>query len=94
MITIGMNYEVLPGKEEVFETTFHKILNTMEHIEGHTSSRMFRDVDDRHQYIILSEWSDRGAFDSFIASEDFRSVTAWGKEEILADRPMHKYYDH
>ncbi len=94
MVTIGMNYRVLPGKEEVFETAFRKVIRAMRSIDGHTSSKMFRDIDDAQQYVILSEWSDRAAFDAFIASDAFRSVATWGKEQILAGRPSHTYYDH
>ena len=94
MITIGMNYRVLPGKEETFEATFQKVLKAMGGIDGHTSSKMFRDVSDASHYVILSEWNDRTAFDAFIASDTFRKVAQWGKDEILAGRPTHSYYDH
>ncbi len=94
MVTIGMNYRVLPDKEEVFETAFRKVIHAMSSIDGHTRSKMFRDIDDAQSYVILSEWSDRKAFDDFIASQTFRSVANWGKEQILAGRPQHTYYDH
>ena len=94
MVTIGMNYRVLPGKEEIFESTFRKVLKAMEGIAGHTVSKLFREVDDANHYVILSEWNDRAAFDAFVASDTFRNVANWGKEEILAGRPTHTYYDH
>ena len=94
MVTIGMNYRVLPGKEETFENAFRKVMQAMASIEGHTSSKMFRDIDDDHHYVILSAWSDRGAFDAFVGSETFRNVANWGKEQILAGRPEHTYYEH
>lgn len=94
MVTIGMNYKVLPGKEETFETAFRKVIQAMKSISGHTSTRMARDIDDPQSYVILSEWSDRAAFESFIGSEAFRAVATWGKEQILAERPAHTYYDH
>ena len=31
---------------------------------------------------------------SFITSEAFRSVTTWGKEQILSGRPQHRVYKH
>ena len=40
------------------------------------------------------EWSDEEAFKSFIQSDAFRSVTNWGREQILSDRPRHKVYKH
>ncbi len=94
MVTIGMNYKVLPGKEGNFEAAFRAVIHAMRGITGHTQSKMFRDIDDALSYVILSEWSDRGAFDAFIASETFRNVANWGKENILAGRPAHTYYEH
>ena len=94
MTTIGMNYKVLPGKEQVFENAFRKVIHAMRSIEGHTESKMYRDIDDANSYVILSTWSSRDAFDKFIASDAFRQVATWGKEQILAGRPAHTYYDH
>ncbi|MFQ5429686.1 MAG: antibiotic biosynthesis monooxygenase family protein [Phycisphaerae bacterium] len=94
MVTIGMNYKVLPDKDAVFQNAFRKVLKAMETIEGHSNSGMFRDIDDPQHYVILSEWSSRDAFDRFIASETFRNVVNWGKEQILAGRPSHTYYEH
>jgi len=94
MVTIGMNYKVLPGKEETFENAFRKVVKAMEPIEGHSCSRLCRDVDDAHSYVILSEWKSRDAFDAFVASDAFKKVVNWGKEEVLAARPQHTYYEH
>ena len=92
MVTIGMNYAVLKGKEEVFETAFNKVVHAMQGIAGHGKTRMYRDINDPQQYLIVSEWSDKTAFDNFIGSEAFRSVANWGKEQILAGRPQHQVY--
>ncbi len=94
MVTIGMNYKVISGKEETFENGFRKVIKAMADIDGHTQTRMCRDIDDPQMYVILSEWSSRDAFDQFVASDTFRKVTDWGKEELLAGRPSHTYYDH
>ncbi len=94
MVTIGMNYRVLPGKEEIFESAFRKVIHAMASIEGHTSSHMYRDIDDANTYVILSVWSEKTAFDAFIASDTFRNVANWGKEQILAGRPLHTTYSH
>ncbi len=94
MVTIGMNYRVLPGKEQAFENAFRKVIQALADVKGHTESRMFHEVDDANHYVILSKWNDRGAFDAFIASDTFRKVANWGKEEILAARPEHTYYEH
>jgi heme-degrading monooxygenase HmoA len=93
MITVGMNYMVLPGKEKVFEDVFESVLKVMNQSEGHSVSRLFKDVHEAQRYLIISDWNDRGAFDGFIASDQFRGVVNWGKEQILAGRPTHDYYE-
>jgi len=93
MMTVGMNYMVIPGKEKAFEDVFKAVLDVMNKSEGHTESRLFKDVHEPQRYLIISDWNDRAAFDGFIASDRFRSVTDWGKEQILAGRPSHDYYE-
>jgi heme-degrading monooxygenase HmoA len=93
MITVGMNYLVLPGKEETFEVAFRGVLKAMEAQPGHTESHLWRDTDHPQSYLITSEWSDRAAFDGFIRSEQFRKIANWGKEQILAGRPHHQIYE-
>ena len=92
MVTIGMNYEVLPGKEETFENAFNKVVQAMRGIAGHGDTHMYREINDPRQYLIVSQWNDKGAFDAFIASDTFRNVANWGKEQILAGRPKHEVY--
>lgn len=92
MVTIGMNYKVLPGKEETFEKAFNKVVKAMGGIDGHGETNMFRDINCAQHYLIISQWTNKGAFDSFIASDTFKSVTNWGKEQILAGRPKHEVY--
>lgn len=92
MITVGMNYEVIEGKQALFEDVFDKVLVVMNAMPGHTRSRLYRDVKSANRYLIISEWSDRAAFDAFVKSDRFRSVTNWGKEQVLASRPHHEVY--
>jgi len=92
MVTIGMNYAVLPGKEEVFERAFDSVLKVMSDMSGHTRSRLYKATDDPRSYLILSDWNDKGAFDAFVRSEAFARVTSWGKEQVLAGRPSHQVY--
>lgn len=92
MITVGMNYDVLEGKETQFEQVFNKVLGVMQRMPGHSNSRLYRDVNAPRSYLIISEWSDSAAFESFIASEQFRNVANWGREQILASRPKHEIY--
>ena len=94
MITVGMNYHTLPGKQAEFEQKFAAVIEALNTAEGHSSSTLWKDVSDDASYLITSEWSDDKAFQDFIQSDAFRAVTSWGKEQILSDRPRHKIYKH
>ena len=74
MVTIGMNYSVLPGKEETFENAFKKVVHAMGSIDGHSDTQMYRNIANAQEYLIVSLWSDKGAFDGFIASDTFKNV--------------------
>lgn len=95
MVTIGMNYQVLAGKEDVFEAACERVLEVMQDAGGHDSSSVYRRVDRGAQgseYLIASRWRDEDAFRAFIASEAFKKVTSWGLANILAGRPSHTTY--
>jgi heme-degrading monooxygenase HmoA len=94
MVTIGMNYRVLEGKEQVFEDACRKVLDGMNGAQGHDDSQLFRRVDgsEKGEYLIVSRWADEEAFRAFIASDAFEKVTSWGLKNILAGRPTHTTY--
>ncbi len=92
MVTIGMNYRVLPGKEEEFVSNFRAVLAAINEADGHDDSHLFEDVDEPGSYLIVSNWNELEAFQSFIQSDEFKAVTAFAKENILAERPKHKVY--
>ncbi len=94
MITVGMNYHVIAGKQQDFEDKFAAVIGALNAAPGHTSSILWKDVADNASYLITSEWSDEEAFKAFISSTAFREVTNWGKEQILSGRPQHKVYKH
>ena len=94
MITVGMNYHVIAGKQQDFEEKFSAVLDALKAATGHTSSTLWKDVADVASYMITSEWSDEQAFQEFIQSQAFKDVTSWGKEQILSGRPQHKIYKH
>lgn len=94
MVTVGMNYHVIEGKQQDFESKFAAVLEALKAAAGHTQSTLWKDVADSASYLITSEWSDEQAFASFIQSQAFRDVTSWGKEQILSGRPQHKVYKH
>ena len=94
MVTIGMNYRVVSGKEKQFEGACNRVLALMGKTEGHHGSQIFRRIDggDGPEYLIVSRWTDESAFQGFVASDAFKKVTSWGKEHILSARPSHTTY--
>lgn len=92
MVTIGMNYDVLEGQTEKFESVFKSVLEIMNKTEGHAKSSLYKDVFKPNAYLIVSEWSDEAAFRAFTTSDQFKKVVDWGKEQILAGRPHHEVY--
>ena len=92
MTTIGMHYDVIPGKEEEFEQGFLKVLEHLKSVPGHVESHMYEDVAVTGSYVILSQWDTKESFDRFLQSDAFKSVVAWGKAEMLRGRPRHKVY--
>ena len=92
MTTIGMHYDVIPGKEADFERGFQGVLDLLATWPGHADSHLYRDVRDGGSYVILSRWDDRRAFEAFLQSPQFKGAVAWGKAEILRGRPRHKVY--
>ncbi len=92
MTTVGMNYEVREGKEQAFEKKFALVQDVMKDIPGHVRTFLYRNAYQGSSYLVISEWESRGSFDAFIASAEFRSVTAWGEANILTARPKHSVY--
>ena len=92
MITVGMNYKIIPGKDEMFVAVFTKVMQIMKNMSGHGETHLFRDVYSEHDYLIIPEWTDEAACNSFIESERFKNVVTWGKNEVLAAQPKHEIY--
>ena len=92
MTTIGMHYDVIPGKEEEFERGFIGVIEKLKSVEGHVESHMYENVQSVGSYVILSTWQRKEDFEAFLKSPQFAQVVAWGKAEILRSRPKHKVY--
>ncbi|MGD1277417.1 MAG: antibiotic biosynthesis monooxygenase [Tepidisphaeraceae bacterium] len=92
MTTIGMHYDVIPGKEQEFEQGFDDVLEKLKQTLGHVESHLFKSVAAPGSYLIMSQWKSREDFDAFLRSDAFKQVTAWGRAEILRGRPKHKIY--
>ncbi len=92
MITVGMDYKIVSGKDDEFIAVFKKVMGIMAELPGHAETHLYRDVDQEHDYLVVSEWTDEAAFNSFIESERFKNVVTWGKENVLRTRPKHEIY--
>ena len=92
MVTVGMYYDVIPEKSGLFTTKFQEVIALLSTIPGHKVTYLYQRVDDPHSFAVISEWDDREAFLEFIGSETFRSVTQWGREQVLRGAPRHKIY--
>jgi heme-degrading monooxygenase HmoA len=92
MTTIGMHYDVIPGKEQEFVAGFLRTLDLLKRLPGHVESRLFEDVESKGSYLILSQWDRKEDFEAFIHSAAFKETTSWGKAQILRGRPRHKVY--
>jgi heme-degrading monooxygenase HmoA len=92
MITVGLYYDVIPEKADLFEAKFRDVLAALGSFPGHKVSDLYRKVEDPYSYAILSEWDDLAAFQEFVRSDGFRDVTRWGREEVLRSMPRHKVY--
>ena len=92
LTTIGMHYEVIPGKEEEFERGFISVLDVLKTLPGHLESHMYEDVQSAGSYVILSTWQRKEDFEALLKSPAFAKAVAWGKAEILRSRPKHKVY--
>jgi heme-degrading monooxygenase HmoA len=92
MTTIGMHYDVLPGKGPAFEAGFIGVLALMRTLPGHVETHLYEDVQTPGSYVIMSQWQTKESFEAFIHSKEFADTVTWGKAEILATRPRHKVY--
>ena len=92
MTTIGMHYDVIPGKEKIFIDAFTGVMEALKSFPGHVESRLFEDVHNRASFVIFSQWQNKEDFEAFIHSDAFRKTVTWGKEQILRGRPQHKIY--
>src|SRR4029453_19201139 len=93
MGTIGMNYEVIEGKEGAFEKKFALVTDALRALPGHLRTDLYQRVADRRMYLVVSEWETRVAFEAFIGSSEFQKTTAWGMSGFFAGRPHHRVYE-
>ena len=56
MITVGMNYHVIAGKQQAFEEKFAAVISALRAAPGHSHSTLWKDVSDDASYLITSEF--------------------------------------
>lgn len=93
MVTIGMNYAVIKGREKNFEGAANGVAEAMKEDPSHVKTEIFRSINDDGTYLIVSEWTSREAFQNFVRSPLFVKATNWGAEQILSRRPSHTIYE-
>lgn len=91
MISIGLYYDVVPGREKEFEDVFNAVRKSLEGTKGFVSAVLYRRVDKPNSYLIYSEWESLEAFRAFIASRPFKEVTT-SYREMFERRPYNKVY--
>ena len=74
MTTIGMHYEVKPGKEEEFEKGFLGVLEVLKTLPGHVESHLYQDVASVGSYVILSQWQTKEDYEAFLRSDAFKAA--------------------
>jgi heme-degrading monooxygenase HmoA len=89
---VGLYYDVVPGKENIFENMFGSVIDTIKTMEGYVSAILYRRVDRPNSYLIYSEWSTMESFEKFIKSRQFSDVKTEGSE-LLISRPYHRIYN-
>jgi len=91
MISIGLYYDVVVGKEKEFEEVFNSVKRSLEGSEGFVSAALYRRVDRPNSYLIYSEWRSLEAFRSFVASRPFKEITSKYRD-IFERRPYNKVF--
>lgn len=92
MLTVGLYYNVVPGKEQDFEEYFKVVAEQLTKIDGYVSALLYKRVDMPNSFLIYSEWRDRDSFEAFIKSREFSGAKEGGSD-MLMGRPSHKIYN-
>lgn len=93
MVTVGVNCEVLEGKESAFERKLERMVAALNATEGHVRTVLYKSLVCPRSYLVLSEWKAREAFEAFTESAPFVKATSWETSTILASRPTHEVYE-
>ncbi len=90
MAVVYMTYPVHQGKEMAFQEAYAKIFDLMKGSAGHKESHLYRRISGPGAFLIVSEWDNQAAFETFVNSEKFKTNTSdWGKDNIVSGQPTH-----
>lgn len=92
MVTVGMSYPVQAGKEADFEQVFQAVRRALEEMPEHLQTRFYRACGES-DYLILSEWTCRQAYEDFARSKLFRKIMTWSHQEVLRRCPSYEVYE-
>jgi heme-degrading monooxygenase HmoA len=92
MLTVGLYYDVVKGKESDFEKYFDVVVGEIKKFDGFVSALLYHRADKPNSYLIYSEWKDRESFETFIKSREFGGAKSGGSH-MLEGRPHHKIYN-
>ena len=92
MVTVGMQYRVVPEKQEEFVGVFDEILAAMKGTPGHHDTRLFREVGEPRNFYILSHWDTEDAYHAFVRGEAMDRILTGAHGKLLDGRPQHKVY--
>jgi heme-degrading monooxygenase HmoA len=92
LLTVGLYYDVAPGREKEFEDYFEAVKKEIEKFDGFKSAILYRRVDRQNSYLIYSEWKDKESFERFLKSQEFSGAKSAGSN-MLISRPYHKIYN-
>ena len=88
---IAMNrFQIAPGQEDAFEEAWRRRESHLDGVPGFLSFWLLRGPEG--DFISCSRWESEAAFNAFVASDAFKKVTSWGKQNILAGPPRHTTY--
>ena len=92
MMTIGLQYEVRQGKEDQFKKVFAGVIVTLPKMHGHVATRLFEDVLEPGNFLLMSRWKLLRDFKTFARGEGFQRISEWAKAELFRGEPRQQVY--
>jgi heme-degrading monooxygenase HmoA len=92
MINVGLYYRVKDGHESEFESIFREAIEVLRKSEsGFVDGKLYKEIGNRGEYLIYTEWKDLESFREFISGRTFKDIQNYGKN-ILESMPRHRIF--